>query len=152
MKGSSLIELIITISIVVLVIAAAIPSIKETRSSLLRYEGRQILEDAVMNTQAQAVSNGGRGILIFSADGSSFSIGIDFSPYNDPVVEDNVIHIVPLPTGITALSSETIVYNSQGFLIHENNKITSTTFTLKQNETSYCIGSIYSLGTVEFNC
>lgn len=151
-KGSSLVELLVTITIFSIFATVAIPNVVALKSSFDRHSGKGQVEFAIRRARNEAIAKGTRAVLQFARDGGSYSFGYDYSPYNTPPAEDIVSYVRDLPSEITAIATQTIIFNSQGNLVDQNGDLTQLEITLSYLGHSYCSGTVLATGDLDYAC
>lgn len=87
----------------------------------------QIFEADVSRARTEASARGTR--IIIRPEGDGYIVGQDIQPYNDPAAEDSILYTRILPTGITASFSNSLLFDSRGVLVAENDTPTEQTVT-----------------------
>lgn len=142
----------VALSVGSILLAIGIPSVIELRASSMRYDARLQLESAVRRARSEAVAQGARSILRFSADGRGYSLGMDYLPYSETATEDIVASFETVPSRTAITLSSTAIFSSSGMLIDLAGDAASLTFELTYDGEAYCSGTIFSTGLVQFLC
>jgi type II secretory pathway pseudopilin PulG len=150
--GNSLLEIVVTLLIFALVSVIAVPHLSQTKASFDRLQAKQQLEYWIERAQSISQSRSVRSLVIFSADGSSLTLGTDEIPYNNPVREDTALFVGELPDNITVETSGNLVFDSRGFLVNESGGLSQSKIALNYAGENFCTAVVYPLGKLEYHC
>lgn len=158
--GFSLMELLVTLSIVCILALAAQPSIVETKASFDRRNAKNLLEFDLRRARSEALSKGVRVVITLAADGKSYTVGSDLLPYDlingNP---DNILFSTTIPNSVTlALSGSgpdqtKLIFTSRGFIsdIPGNRNTSQRVATLSYLGTNFTTATIYPVGVAAFS-
>lgn len=145
--GFSVVEMLVTMTVFGIMVATAIPRYGLMAKSFARDSAVKQVDFGVRRAKAEAVANGVRSIVDFSADGSTYTVGIDKLPFSSPPVADQIIINEQLPSGTTANTSTTrLVFDSRGFLVDDSGNPITGSVTFRQAGSTFATGTIYSTG------
>jgi prepilin-type N-terminal cleavage/methylation domain-containing protein len=151
--GMSLLELMVVLALISIVAAITLPQIPLLQESFSRIDAKaQLLQD-LKRAQAQAITEGCRGVFRFAADSKSYSYGCDYLPYTtaNPPSPDTVVFMRKLPSRITIESDQPIIFNSRGQSVDIDYIISTNSIRLRENPSNGVIASGTLLGTGVFS-
>jgi hypothetical protein len=156
-SGITLLDIMIAMGIFSIIIGMSLPKLTELRLSYDRYYGRQILESTILKGKARTLEWGARGIMTFIDGGTRLSYGLDFLPYSETFVADDILFSNDLPETINMevtnpLAATKIIFDSRGFIIDEDGEYISPRVDLMQGGKIYCIIELYTAGSLHFEC
>lgn len=130
--GYTMMELLVTLSIVAILGLAALPAFTPLSDSFNRLTARSVILQDIKRAQAQALTEGCRGIMTIDGNGESYSYGCDYLPYDvsDPPAPDLVTFVRNLPARTEISSSSDLIFNSRGLAVDQDDVISNTTITL----------------------
>jgi len=131
-RGFTLANLLVTISILAISTAAALPQVSRLRATFNRMNAEAYLTQDLKRAQAESITQGCRGIFIIAPDGRSYSFGCDYLVYDTtvPPQPDNVTLRRKLPDNFLIQASQPIIFNSKGQTVDASGIISNTTITL----------------------
>ena len=126
-RGFSMIEILVTISIVSLLCSLAVPNMIKMSREASRGNAQDQVAFDINRARNEAMSTGARVLFILTNNGSQYSLGSDYLPYSDTQIPDSTISSAKLPSGVTIISSRVISFDSRGFLVDNfGNPVTAT--------------------------
>ena len=150
--GFSLIEFLTVIAIMSIVFAFAVPSFREMELSMDRGRSVRQLEADIRKVQGIGLSRGLRAILQFDSTGSSYSVGLDYAPYSETGVADEILERGELPSTVSMMTSASpIIFDSRGYLINHEGNFTSVELYLRQDGAVFLSGHIPPNGFLSFD-
>ena len=149
-QGFSAIEIIVTLTLVSILTALAVPRFSEMNRSLGRSDARNQIDFDLSRARSEALANGGRTYFILSSHGTHYSISVDYLPYNSLMNGDFTIVNEHLPDRIAVSTSRQIVFDSRGFVIDEQGNPSSVTITFKSDGTKYGSATLSPTGYYQF--
>lgn len=151
-RGNTLIELLVVISIFGIVALFAVPSYSDLKRSQVEQESRNQVRALLRRARAEAIANGTRSIVKTTVNGSQASVGIDYLPYSNSAIEDNVLFFENLPEHVTLRFARIPIFNAQGYLVNAQDAFQTISFRIARKSKTFCSGTIYPAGQVEFLC
>lgn len=147
-QGVTLLELIVTLSILSVLAYTAIPAFENIQNSYHRFNSRSYLIQDLRRAQAFALSEGCRGIFTVSTDRKSYSFGCDYLSYDisHPPRADNINFLRELPPSILIDAPQTIIFDSRGAAVDEDGVVSSTNISLLESESG--VTSTFASGTL----
>lgn len=145
-------ELLVTLCIFSILVVVGVNSHIATMTSMDRGHAREQIAHSIERLKQEALSEGARTILTIEPGGNSYTLGIDYPPYNDPVAEDDSFTREELPTGVSLTTSQAVMFDSRGFLIASDGVVTSTIVNLGYDATTFCSITIFSTGGLSYSC
>lgn len=149
--GFSLIEFLTTIAIMGIMFIIAVPSFREMQASMDRGRAIRQFEADIRKIQGIALSRGLRAIIVLDGSGSFYSIGLDYAPYSDTGVPDEIISRAAFPANVSLSVGDSIIFDSRGYLIDTDGNFSSTAIEMRQNGESFLSGNIPSNGFISFD-
>ena len=149
-RGFTLLEALVTLSIVSILASIGILNSKELTDSLHKGDARQQLEFDLRRARNDTMNEGCRGIMTVASDSKSYTFGFDYPPYSSPAVIEKIIFIRKLPRDVTITTSATAIIDARGQSIDVNGNLTSVTVTITPRGKTGTVGTIYPIGFVDF--
>jgi prepilin-type N-terminal cleavage/methylation domain-containing protein len=146
--GFSLLELLFVMVIFAILTAIARPDLDAMSPSIARADAIKQVSFDLQRAKNEALAEGVRSILSVSGDGKSYSIGIDYLPYNDPPSADEVTLGEQLPANVTMGASQTVIFDSRGFLIDDAGAGTTASVNLSLKDAQFCTFDISAAGVL----
>lgn len=136
--GFSLMEMLVTIALISIISAFAVPMLPDLNSTFNRMNARSYLHQDLKRAQAEAITQGCRGVFSVINAGASYVYGCDYLPYDTSTLPspDVVSFTRNLPDDITMSTSTPPLFNSRGQSVEIGGAITNTTITLNEHEGS----------------
>ena len=113
-RGFSSLELICCISIVSIVLYTGLLNYPEFRRSFNQSNVYTQLQQDLRRAKNEALQKGAMVYLSPGAGSNSYSVGVDYLPYNGDGSVDEHIFARSFPTGFTANFSSDVVFDSRG--------------------------------------
>lgn len=150
-RGISLMEMLVTVTLLAVVAKTATHNVSELLDSFDRSTARNAIEFDLRRARAQAAAQGTRTIFEIDADGGGYTVGYDYIPYSAPpaIAEDAFTR--NLPTGITIATDQTIIIDSRGYIVDEGGELTQTSIVLSEDEVSYAESTLYPTGYFDYD-
>ncbi|RMG39204.1 MAG: hypothetical protein D6719_13815, partial [Candidatus Dadabacteria bacterium] len=119
-----------------------------------KYElmARQQFEFSVMRARAEALANGTRVVFQTNTDGSVYKFGTDKLPFNDPASYDQLIFSDSFKGDVKLTLNDTLIFNSRGYVVDQDDQLNSVSVTLKRKGKTFCTGTIYATGFLDYSC
>jgi prepilin-type N-terminal cleavage/methylation domain-containing protein len=155
--GVTLVELLVVLSITGILAGVALPQISDLKASFNRLNARSYFVQDLKRSQAEAITQGCRGILVIAANGESYSFGCDYLSYDTtvPPVHDGASFVRNLPPNIRVASTEPLIFNSRGQAVDVNFIISNATVSFSEwNGSGYeqfATGTLLGTGAFSFN-
>jgi len=141
-------ELLVTVTIISIMTYIMIPGFSEIRASFDRSDARrQILLD-IRRVQSEASSQGARGIIVIENAGESYSVGVDYEPFNDPPDYDTELYKRNLPNLITLSVSQDLLFDPRGYLIDSDGELTSSNVAIYHESAPVYSANVYPTGAL----
>lgn len=150
-KGFSLIEVMVTLALATILLLFAIPDYTEMSEAVNRRAAREIIDADVARARGTAIAEGARAVITVSALNSGYTVGVDYLPYNNPPAADDLVFATQLPDNVELSVSDTLVFDSRGYLVDSAGVPTSQVVTLTQGASVFQTGIVYSAGMLAFN-
>ncbi len=148
-SGISALEIIAVMTIMFLFSALAMPEVATMLDSFEKRNFREQFELDVRMAKLQASAEGARSFISFNAD-RTYTIGVDYPPYSTPAVADKVIATTSIPQEAGVLVSQSILFNSRGYLIDNTGQLSNLTFDLIFKGETFADGSIFATGSLSY--
>jgi len=149
--GASIIEILASVSILTTMIATGVP---QTTALWETFEGSKAVKQFVINVRRariESLTAGTRGVLKVDVDADGFSFGIDAAPYSNPALSDYSVFRENLGESITLNTSDTLIFDSRGFLVDVDGDPTTAAFSISVKGDLFASGTISSSGRVDIN-
>lgn len=150
-SGFTMLEMVTTLFLLAIVTAVGILNFQPFRDSFRRHTTRQNLDFDIHRAREEAVKAGARGILTVNSGGTSYTVGLDVYPFNSTGTIETTLFTRNLPHNFTLSASQSIIFDSRGFLIDASGAVTNTTLTLSDHGTQYLSGTVYPTAYVNFH-
>ncbi len=150
-KGFSVIDLLVASTTMLVLIATAVPTLTDLLASFERNAAIEQVTFDLQRARQEAIAQGTKAILTIHGDGTNYSVGTDLLPYSAPPNADVTIFSNSLPSRVTMNSSQTVIFDSRGFLIDDNSQSTTTVLSFQHGDW-YCMGTIAAIGTMNVDC
>jgi Tfp pilus assembly protein FimT len=149
-SGVSLLEILFTLFIITLASAIAGVNMPSIIRSFNRSAAVQSLTSDIVRARNEATKEGTRIVFSVAGDAKSYTVGYDYIPYSSPAAIDSGATSFKqvLPNQVTLSASQTIIFNSRGYLVDVNGQLTTTTVTLSYRGVSFKTATIYPTGHV----
>lgn len=147
-RGFSLFEVLVVISLIGLSMLTIAGSLSEWQASLNRKEARNHLQSDIRRLRSEAAARGGRTVLVLDGLNRSYEGGVDYAPFNDPPAWDELLFKRDLPRRIELLAAQSIVFDPRGFLIDSGGDLASVTFTFLGDNEPFYMGQIFPTGYI----
>lgn len=144
----SIIELLVTVAVIGILCRIMTLSFVDFKESFSQNNSRFQLDADLRRLRNEAVAAGARGVLTVSNDGSSYSLGLDYTPFATAAASDKVIFTRKLPKNVTLVTSRTILFDTRGYVSTESGATTTVVVTLKHFTNSYFSATLYSTGAL----
>ena len=149
-SGFSLLEILVTLVLLGLLANVALPEIDKLRTTLSKRQAENQFEVDLRRARAEALASGGRAVLWVASDNRSYSIGSDYLPFSGAGQADSTLYTTRLPSGITIVSSNRIIFDTRGFLVNETGSPVSRTLSLSLRGEVFSSVAITPIGMVTF--
>lgn len=156
-SGISMLELLVALSFTGLMFGIALPQVAELKSSFNNLNAKSYFVQDVKRAQAEAITQGCRGIIKIAADGESYSFGCDFLSYDETAdpTHDVTSFVRNLPTGVRIAASAPIIFNSRGQAVDPFYIISNSTVTFSEwnggGYSPFSSGTLLGTGAFSFN-
>ena len=144
----SIIELLVTVAVIGILCRIMTLSFVDFKESFSQNNSRFQLDADLRRLRNEAVAAGARGVLTVSADGSSYSLGLDYTPFATTAASDKVFFTRKLPKNISLVTSRTIMFDTRGYVSTETGATTTVVVTLRHLADSYFSATLYSTGAL----
>ncbi len=124
----------------------------ETLGAFKRMDSLNRFESDLRRARIESITQGGRGIVEMNASGHGYQMGIDYWPFNAGSDIEATLFAANFGSEINLNASDTIIFNSRGFLVNQSGVPTTVTFTFSFRGGEFCAGSVFSSGVLELNC
>ena len=148
--GFSMIETLVTLTIMMILAATAIPGYMEMNAASQRGNRLHEVEFDLRRARNEAIARGSRVVFQTSADGKSYTLGFDDLPYNSPASEDETLIARTLGEIVSISANTTLIFDSRGFLVNESGVLTTGALELRSNADIFSTCSISPTGVVSF--
>ncbi len=150
-QGYSLIQVLAYISFASVMALIAVPSLVDTSAALKRRDAMTLLESSIRKARMKATTEGVRGILSTSADGSQINFGYDFEPYNASNLPDQDDFAANLPDGVTITPGNSLFINARGLIVDEFGDLSSDSLSLSYKGQTFGQVNIFPTGAVQWD-
>lgn len=103
----------------------------------------------IRRARSEAASSGGRSVILISATGKSYSVGVDLEPYASPAAADTTLFQRALPSGLSLTASQTVTFDPRGYLINSSGNPTNIALTLFDHSNDFLSLTIYPTGYMQ---
>ena len=149
-KGMGIFDLLVTMGILGIIAAIAIPDQSESRGAMNRAMAIAQFDTAITRARAEAVASGARTVFEISVSENAYRVGLDFAPYQvTPTIEEER-YVGTLPGDVTMQSSADIIFDPRGYLIDATGATVQLDITFLENGTSYKTGTLFGAGYFEY--
>jgi prepilin-type N-terminal cleavage/methylation domain-containing protein len=155
--GFTLFEVLAAMLILAITSFIAIPQFLSLNTSVTRMDVRlQVMQD-LRRAQAEAITQGCRGIVTIAPDNKSYTFGCDYLSYDTtiPPVADSQSFIRYLPNLFQISADDTIIFNSRGQSVDPFDVLENRTITLSDSSTgtlrSFATGNISGIGMFDYD-
>lgn len=154
-SGFTLFEVLVALSLLAVVLAAAQPSLTELKASYDRSNASRSFEFDLRRARSEALSKGVRIIITLASNGRSYTVGQDMLAYDTTDGNyDTLLFTRELPQNITLSFSGSgpnatkLIFSSRGFLsdIAGNRTTAQRIATLSYQGGSFATATIYPVG------
>ena len=157
--GFTLMELLVTVSIAVVLLATAVNSLFSLTSAFKRLDSKSQLTFDLRKAQAISVQEGCRGLFLIAPDNLSYSFGCDYLPYSTatPPEMDTTEFVRNFEPRFSISSDSYMIFNSKGQSIDTMGALDTRVFSFMEDEqsdgvlTTYAQGTVYATGTFSFS-
>jgi len=147
-KGFTLMEALVAIIISSATAYASVPYVIENYHSVQKSIARQQLFSDIKLARSSALKKGTRTVITLNSTNTGYSIGYDYLPYSStPIIEEKILDR-KLPSYITLIFAQTILFSSSGFLISSDEALLTSSGYLMQNGSRYYTVTIYASGAI----
>lgn len=147
-KGFTLLELMVVLSLTAILSVVGVSQLATMNSNAENSMAAQLFSTDIMRAKFEASSRGCRVIVKQAANGLSYTIGPDCSPYSAVPTADSILTIRFLPTNMLLSMPVPIIFDSRGFHIDVNGALTTTSATLSRSGSVLKVFSVDTLGGV----
>lgn len=150
-------ELMVAVAISAIVSVIVTPEFSKMVASFDRFNVRTDLIQDLKRAQAEALTQGCRGIFRIAANGKSYSFGCDYLEYDatNPPSADSVSFMRTLPNKITISTTSPLIFNSRGESVDVGNIISNNSISIYTSEpgtpTAFASGTILGTGVFSFD-
>lgn len=151
--GFTMIELVVTLSLLSIMMGLGYPSLAELRRSFVRNSAKQQLDFDIHRAKSEAVKVGARTVMTVSGGGSVYSLGYDYPPYNSPAAADSgqSIFVRNLPRSFSISLSQALIFDSRGYVVDGNGILSNVNTTLSDNGTAFLGATVFPTGYIQYN-
>lgn len=134
-SGFTILNMIATLMIASIISYVAMSQLSTLSATFNRINARSNLLQDLKRAQAEAITQGCRGIFLIASDARSYSFGCDYLAYDtsNPPHSDEVSFVRALPEHVVLSSDAPVIFNSRGEAVDVNNIMSNITLTLSQN-------------------
>ncbi|MDZ4786876.1 MAG: GspH/FimT family pseudopilin [bacterium] len=148
-QGFTIIELIVVFSIIGIFVLIATPSMTTLMQANAKRAAREMFQADLLRLRSMAISNNARGIVTFGASSTSYTLGLDYYPYNIPDNADTTTARGTLPRNVTTAGSKRIVFNSRGYTIVNAGTVTTANITFAYSGSTYATATLNQTGVLQ---
>jgi len=114
--GFSLLDVLVTLTMLSVAGIVAVPQLKSLTTAFNHMNARSYLIQDLKRAQAEAITQGCRGVFVIIGNGSSYSFGCDYLDYdtNVPPSHDSTSMVRDLPGNAIVSVPSSIIFNSRG--------------------------------------
>ncbi len=151
-KGFTLLETLVVILLMSLLAAFAAPAASAFNLSFYRRNAVQQVSADLRRAKTEALEQGVHSIFMTSANGSSYTLGFDYLPYQVSPAQDTLELESFLPNNTSITASRTLIFDSRGFLVDQNGSPTNATLVISGNGAAFCSLTINAIGSITTSC
>lgn len=148
-RGFTILELLITLGIVSILTAIALPINSELIDSSNRNLALRTFTSDLSKAQSRAIDSGSRVIFTSLNNGQSYNYGIDVFPYNLNFTADTIENVRTLPSNSSINFGTEIIFDPRGMVINTSELLISKTITFTQNSHQFKSVTLYPTGVVD---
>lgn len=156
-SGMTMLNLLVSLAIIGIVGFLGLPQLSVIADSFDRLNARTVFIQDLKQAQAQALTEGCRGIFTFSEGGNVYTFGCDYLGYDvsDPPSADSISFTRILPSDITISPSTQIIFSSRGLPVDASDILNTVavTFTDSSEGTDFdfATGTLFATGLFSFD-
>lgn len=151
-EGFSMLELFLICAVLGILASVGVGQFGSLMDSFNRHSALQQFRVDVSRFKSEAQAKGARGVVKLLSGGTRYTFGLDYIPVNDPHAADEIKVNRELTYGLSLALSSPLIFNSRGEVITEDNVLTSVSFTLSKGGDTFCNGTIFAGGFVDYEC
>ncbi len=147
--GFSIMELMVSISILALLSVGMVPTVIQWSAAYNKRNAEMLVLQDLRRAQATTVEQGCQGIFTVDGDSRGYSFGCDYVPYSgdSPPVYDNALFRRDLPANTLLSAAGLIMFNSRGQVVDEDGFLSTQSITLSSTETGAIVA--FNTGTLD---
>jgi len=155
--GVSLLEMLIVVAVLGILGSVALPRFSLLNDSFHRFNARAILVQDLKRAQAQALTEGCRGIFVMHSNNRGYRYGCDYLPYSPGATPepDLVSFQRNLPPRVSMTVSDPMIFNSRGTSVDINDIMQNVTIILFDNSSGtpveFARGTLLGTGLFSFD-
>lgn len=151
-SGYSLVELCVVLTLLATLSVATVADISSVSGALDRQSALSNTEQFFRRARAESMAIGVEVSISIAEDGRSLRASsthlVDLSS-SDEHTRDFTLD---LPSAVSIAATDSVKFNSSGFLVNSSGELQAVSLTLAQNGDVFCNGQINSLGIAAFLC
>jgi len=148
-NGFSLAEMLVAVAIIGIVAGMFVQQFSDFQGSFKRSDAKQTFESDVLRIRNEAVSKGARALLVLNSTGDGYTAGLDYVPYSSSGSIDNTIFQRSFPYGVTATLSQSIIFDTRGYLIDLSGTFTTTAVTMMLDGNTFYTPTVFTTGAIQ---
>lgn len=155
--GLTVLNLLVSMAIIAVVGAMGIMQFNQLDSSFNRLNAQSVFIQDLKQAQAEAITEGCRGILELDSSGESYTFGCDYLAYDtsSPPSADVQSFERILPDNISMGISEQIIFNSRGHAVDKDDILTNVNITFTDsslgNSVQFATGTLVATGLFTYD-
>ncbi|WKZ56849.1 MAG: type II secretion system protein [Bdellovibrionota bacterium] len=150
-RGFTIVEMLVVALLLGIMSAIAAIEFVESRAVFQRDDARHQIQADIKRAKQEARAAGTRALILPLEGTSSYQVGVDFLPFNDPPSLDQIVLTRRLGSGFEVAFDQPMIFDGRGYLVDEDGELTSTTLTLEEDGEAFASATVYPTGYVEGN-
>lgn len=136
-RGMTIIELMATMAIMFSIGAAGTLSYTALTGSFKESASRNQFESDLNRAKNEALNQGTRVVVQMNDSGTSYTVGLDFLPFDDPAAIETTLFTRDLPSPVAISPATDLIFDSRAFSIDSTGLPASATLYLQDGGVNF---------------